>query len=153
MYVFRQHPVVMRKQLVYGLLGLAAGELPLLLLPPDAFNLGLKIFLAVIAAVLLYWFYTWVGWHYSVYIVTDRRLIDIRQKGFFNRKVSEVGFDKIQSINYHIKGFQAAVLKFGDITVQTYTSDWVLKAVSHPEEAHSRLMDVARVTPSTPPSK
>ncbi|HSX41342.1 MAG TPA: PH domain-containing protein [Candidatus Saccharimonadales bacterium] len=152
-YVFRQHPIVMRKQLIYGLLAIVVAEVPLLVLPPSAFDLCLKIFLAAIAVVIAFWFYTWIGWHYSIYIVTDRRLIDIRQKGFFNRKVSEVGFDKIQSINYHIKGFQAAVLKFGDITVQTYTSDWVLKSVSHPVEAHTRLMDVARVTTSTPPSK
>jgi uncharacterized membrane protein YdbT with pleckstrin-like domain len=151
--VFRQHPIVLRKPLIYGLLIIVVSELPLLLLP-DAFNTAVKIFLAGVVIALLYWFYEWLGWHYSVYIVTNSRLIDIKQKGFFDRKVNEVGFNKIQSINYHIKGFQAAVFKFGNITVQTYTNDWELSHISHPVEVHTKIMEVGRgLIGSTPPIK
>ncbi len=147
--VFRQHPVVMRMELIFGMLAILAGTGPLLLWPLS--DLALKIFLIIPLLVLVYWFYHWVGWYYSVYIITDLRLIDIRQHGFFNRKVSEVGFDKVQSVNYHIKGLQAALLKFGDITVQTYTGDWVLKSIYHPEEVHTQMMKVAHSVTSTPP--
>jgi uncharacterized membrane protein YdbT with pleckstrin-like domain len=152
--VFRQHPVVMRRPLIYGLLAIMLSVLPLdFILSGPLYPTLLKVVIIVPVLVLMYWFYHWIGWYYSVYIVTDQRLIRIRQKGFFNREVSEVGFDKIQSINYHIKGLQAALLKFGDITVQTYTSDWVLKSIHHPEEVHSQMMTVAHSTVSTPPQK
>ncbi|HUC87504.1 MAG TPA: PH domain-containing protein [Candidatus Saccharimonadales bacterium] len=152
--VFRQHPVVLRRPLIYGLLAILVVILPLdFILSGPLYSFLLKAVIVVPLLVLMYWFYHWVGWFYSVYIVTSQRLINIRQKGFFNREVSEVGFDKIQSINYHIKGIQAALLKFGDITVQTYTSDWVLKSVHHPEEVHSQIMTVAHGIVSTPPQK
>jgi uncharacterized membrane protein YdbT with pleckstrin-like domain len=149
--VFRQHPVVLRKVLIYGMLAILIGLIPLLIWPLS--NLALKISLIMPLLSLVYWFYHWVGWYYSVYVVTDQRLIDIQQHGFFNRKVSEVGFDKVQSINYHIKGLQAALLKFGDITVQTYTEAWILKSIHHPEDVHSRMMEVAHTITSTPPQK
>jgi uncharacterized membrane protein YdbT with pleckstrin-like domain len=136
------------------LLAIAIGITPLdVITGGPAYGTLLKIALGIPLIVFIYWFYHWIGWYYSVFIVTDQRLIDIRQKGFFNREVKEVGFDKIQSINYHIKGIQAAILKFGDITVQAYTSNWVLKSIPHPEEVHSQMMQVAHTIVSTPPQK
>ena len=147
--VFRQHPVVMRRPLIYGMLAILVGLGPLIAWPLS--DVALKIALYTPLAVIAYWFYHWVGWYYSVYIVTDQRLIDIRQKGFFNRRVNEVGFDKIQSINYHINGLQASLLQYGDITVQTYTGNWVFKSIHHPEEVHSQMAAVAHHITSTPP--
>ena len=150
--VFRQHPVVKRRQLIYGMLVLVLAILPLDLITSGPFySTLLKIPPIALLLVAVYWFYHWVGWYYSVYIVTDQRLIDIRQKGFFNRRVNEVAFDKVQSINYHIKGLQAALLKFGDVTVQTYTGNWVLTSVHNPEEIHSQILAVAHGITSTPP--
>jgi uncharacterized membrane protein YdbT with pleckstrin-like domain len=152
--VFRQHPVVLRRPLIYGLLAIVVSILPLDVIYSGPLYASLvKLPALVFGLVMLYWFYHWVGWYYSVYIVTDKRLIDIRQKGFFNRRVSEVAFDKVQSINYHVKGLQAALLKFGDITVQTYTGDWVLQSIYHPEEVHSQMMEVTHTIPSTLPMK
>jgi uncharacterized membrane protein YdbT with pleckstrin-like domain len=152
--VFRQHPVVLRKPLIFGLLAIVVSILPLdVIYNGPLYSSLVKLPALVIGLVILYWFYHWVGWYYSVYIVTDQRLIDIRQKGFFNRRVSEVGFEKVQSINYHVKGFQAAILKFGDITVQTYTGDWVLQSVHHPEDVHTKMLEVTHTIPSTLPMK
>jgi uncharacterized membrane protein YdbT with pleckstrin-like domain len=149
--VFRQHPVVLRWPLIWGMLAILVGLGPLILFPLS--DLALKFTLIVPIFVFLYWFYHWVGWYYSVYIVTNQRLIDIHQKGFFDRKVNEVGFNKVQSINYHIKGLQAALLKYGDITVQTFTGDWVLHTIHHPEEIHSQMMEMTHLIASTPPQK
>src|SRR5438045_3835118 len=76
--VFRQHPIVLRLPLVYGLLIILVGLVPLLLFPLS--NLALQIALAAPVITLLYWFYQWVGYHYSYYILTDSRLISINQK-------------------------------------------------------------------------
>lgn len=153
--VFRQHPIVMRKALIYGMFIMLASEMPLLLsnIIPSIYGLSFKILGLGVFLTLLYWFYTWIGWHYSIYILTDQRLIDIHQKGFFNRQVREVGMDKIQSINYHIKGVQAALFKFGDITVQTYTGDWVLKAIHHPVTVHTKMMEISRLVDGQLPGR
>ena len=140
--VFRHHPVVMRHPLIYGMLLILAGVVPLMIWPLS--NIAVMISLGSLLLAILYWFYTWIGWYYSVFILTDRRLIDIEQKGLFNRKVSEVGLDRIQSLNYHIKGIQAALFRFGTITVQTYVGEWVMEQVEHPVEVHSALMSATR---------
>jgi uncharacterized membrane protein YdbT with pleckstrin-like domain len=142
----------MRRQLIYGMLAILVGLIPLMLFPLS--NIALQIFIATPLLVFLYWFYYWMGWYYSVYIITNQRLIDIQQKGFFNRKVSEVGFEKVQSINYHIKGIEGALLKFGDISVQTYSDvEWKMTSIHHPEYIHAELMDMThRVANGSPKS-
>lgn len=152
--VFNQHPIVLRWPLIWGMLAILFGLGPLMLFPLS--NLALQIALIVPLISFCYWFYKWMNWHYSVNIITNQRLIVINQKGLFNRKVKEVGFEKVQSINYHIKGIQAALLKYGDITLETYTGDWLLKDIYHPEEIHSVMMDMTHQisqASSTPPER
>lgn len=140
--VFRQHPAVMRRPLIYGMLAILLGIVPLMIWPLS--NTATQIALGVPVLVILYWFYHWIGWYYSVYILTDQRLIDIQQHGLFNRRVNEVALERIQSVNYHVKGLQAAMFKFGDITVQTYVGDWVMEMIYEPVEVHSYVMTAVR---------
>lgn len=149
--VFHQHPIVMRRHLIFGMLIILGGVLPLLWFP-QAYDLGVKIAWGGLGVVVCYWTYIWVSWYYSVYIVTNQRLIDVRQKGFFNRRVAEYSLDKVQNVSYHIKGLQAVVFKFGDITAQTYVGDLVMEYIYKPVQIHSRIIDVMRAAGhSTPP--
>jgi uncharacterized membrane protein YdbT with pleckstrin-like domain len=142
--VFRQHPIVMRKALLLALCVAAVGELPLLVAPPSFLGIAVKILALGWLVAVIVMAYRYIGYHYSVYILTDSRLIDIHQKGFFYRQVNEVGLNKIQSINYSTKGLQAAVFKFGDITVQTYAGTWNLRAIHHPVDVHAKMIEIAR---------
>jgi uncharacterized membrane protein YdbT with pleckstrin-like domain len=145
--VFRQHPLVMRKQLIIGMVTLLVGLLPLLAWPLNSFLIKLG-YIYVPLATFAYFFYHWLGWYYSVYIVTDERLVEIRQTGFFNRRVTEFGLDKIQNVNYHIRGFQAVLFQFGDITAQTYVGDLVMKTIYKPVVIHQKIVDIVRRTNS-----
>lgn len=148
--VFRQHPAVMRRPLIYGALAILLGMVPWVLMPLNDTAMHLAMFTPI--PVFAYWFYHWIGWYYSVYILTDQRLIDIYQKGLFNRQVKEVSLNRIQSVNYHVRGLQAAMFKFGDITVQTYTGDWVMEMIHRPVEVHGQVMIAVRdAHPSTDP--
>jgi uncharacterized membrane protein YdbT with pleckstrin-like domain len=147
--VFHQHPLVMRKQLIFGLLAILVGLIPLLITPSFEATYALidasaQFAIAVAVGVAAYWFYTWVGWYYSVYIVTNERLVEIKQKGFFNRKVTEFGLDKVQNVNYHIKGFQAVIFQFGDIVAQTYVGDLVMSTIYRPVQIHQQLVEIVR---------
>src|ERR1700685_2971249 len=90
LYVFHKHPIVMRKGLVFGMLGPLAGILPSFFKP----ELGFGVFFGglLIGAVvgLLIFFPSWIGWHFSVFIVTDQRFIQITQKGLFHRAVADL---------------------------------------------------------------
>jgi hypothetical protein len=143
--VFRQHPLVMRKTLILGLLIITLGVLPLDF-PQIYTNSALagfftKLALGLPVVVLVAWFYRWVGWYYTIYIVTDRRIVAIRQKGFFNRSVEEWQLDKIYNINYHINGFQAAIFSYGDITAKTVIGEFRMPIIHKPVEIHRHILE------------
>ncbi len=146
--VFNQHPLVMRKALIVGLLAIVLGVLPLdfpQVYASDAISgFFLKFALGVPLMVFAYWFWRWVGWHYSVYIVTDERLMEIKQKGFFEREVGEWQLDGVQNVNYRVGGFQAVIFGYGDITLKTYIGDLVIPTVHHPVKIYEKLQVLVR---------
>ncbi len=147
-FIFRQHPLVMRKALVVGLLLITVGVLPLDF--PQVYSSDMlagfftKVAFIIPAIVFVAWAYRWVGWYYTVYIVTDRRILEIKQKGLFDRKVDEWQLEGINNLNYHIGGFQAVLFGFGDITARTYIGDLEMKTIHKPAEIHEKLMRAVR---------
>lgn len=140
--VFRHHLMSMRKQLIVGLL------LILLALTPAAVFPGNSVVLkgsgVIILIALAYMFWAWVGWYYSVYIATNERIIEVRQHGFFDRRVTEFGIDKVQNINYHIKGMQAVLFRYGTIAVRTYVGDLVMKGIHNPVGIQQKLVKIVQ---------
>jgi uncharacterized membrane protein YdbT with pleckstrin-like domain len=144
LYVFHKHPIVMRKGLVLGMLGPLLGVIPAAINP----NLGFGIFFGGLALGcllgLLMFAPSWIGWHFSVMIVTDQRFIQITQKGLFHRAVADLGLNQIQSINYDVSGLQETLLGFGTIKMQTYVGDLVIHDVHHPARVQKRLLGILR---------
>lgn len=144
LFVFHKHPIVMRRGLVLGLLGPLAGVIPAGINP----DLGFGWFfggLAIGTAIgLLLFFPSWIGWHFSVFIVTDQRFIQITQKGLFHRAVADLGLAQIQSVNYEVSGMQETLLGFGTIKMQTYVGDLTIKDVHHPARIQKRLLGILR---------
>jgi hypothetical protein len=146
--VFRQHPLVMRKELFVGLGLILVGVLPLdfpqVYASPSMTSFFLRFAIAMPLLVLVIWFWRWIGWYYSVYIVTDRRILEIHQKGLFNRQVSEWQHDKILNMNYHIPGFQAVIFSYGTITVRTQVGDLEMKSIHKPTRIYAQLTQIVR---------
>ncbi len=140
--LFRHHPVVMRKGLLALLLFLTIGMLPAAIWPKDLGNL-LYAPLGLMVGMVVF-FYSWIGWHFSVILVTDQRMIHIKQKGLFNRSVVDVGLDKIQNINYQVAGLQQTLFGFGTILVQTFVGDLVLHKIHHPEKMQEEIISTIK---------
>jgi hypothetical protein len=125
LYVFRKHPIVMRKGLIIGLSAWLVGPVYTLALtylrpnnyPSIGFFFGSLVASIVLGILLLV--PSWIGWYFSVFIVTDQRLIQITQKGLFSRSVVDMGLNQIQMVNYEVAGLQETLLGFGTITMQT----------------------------------
>ena len=143
-YLFHKHPIVMRKGLILGLLGPLAGVLPAAINP----GLGMGFFFGglvagiILGALIL--FPSWVGWHFSVFIITNQRFIQIKQKGFFTRSVSDLGLSQIQSVNYEISGIQETLLKFGTIIIQTYVGEIVIHDIHNPAKVQKKIVGILR---------
>ena len=142
LFLFRKHPVVMRKGLIISMLALLAGTIPALIKPELSYFYGGLAGGFVLAIILFV--PSWIIWHYSVFIVTNQRLIQITQKGFFNKSVVDLGLKKIQSTNYEVKGIQATLLGFGTIMIQTYMGDLVVHEVHKPADVIRKLSEVMR---------
>lgn len=144
LYVFHKHPVVMRKGLVLAMLGPLAGIIPVAVMPTLGFGwffggLGGGVLLSI-----LLFMPSWIAWHYSVFIVTDQRFIQITQKGLFHRSVVDIGLNQIQMVNYEISGMQETMLGFGTIMVQTYMGDLVVHDVHHPAKIQKKMIHILR---------
>lgn len=80
----------------------------------------------ILYAVVIYFLFViflafrlWIDYYLDMWILTDKRLIDVEQTGLFQREVSEIPLFRIQDVTVSIPGFAATFLKFGTITVQT----------------------------------
>jgi hypothetical protein len=142
LFVFRKHPVVMRRGLILSLLAVLAGTLPSLFNPTYAtYLIGLACGLVLGALIMLP---SWITWFFSVFIITNQRLIQITQKGFFHKSVIDMRLNQIQMVNYEIAGFQQTLLGFGTIMMQTYVGDLVIHEVHHPAAIQRKVLEILR---------
>lgn len=142
LFVFRKHPIVMRKGLILFMIAILLGTVPALIKPEMSYffgGLGIGFLLG-----LLLFAPSWISWFYSVFIVTDQRLIQITQKGLFNRSVVDLSLNQIQMVNYQIGGFQETLLGFGTIMMQTYVGDLIIHNVHHPANIQKKLLTILR---------
>jgi hypothetical protein len=138
-FVFRKHIITMWR----GFFGLVffglAGFVPLMIVA-DNYRL---VFVAVGGLIigLLVFFYHWIGWYFTIYIVTNQRIRQDVQKGLFKKSVVDVGVDKIQSAFVEINGFFSSMFKYGTIILHTQVGDLVINKVSQAEKVYARLQD------------
>ena len=148
LFVFRKHPVVMRKGLIFGLASWLIGPVYAMILSMGPNPPSLTFFFGSLVLSMLFGFVvmapSWIGWHFSVFIVTDQRFIQITQKGLFHRAVADLALSQIQSVNYEIAGLQETLLGFGTIKMQTYVGDLVVHDVHHPAKIQKRILNVLR---------
>ena len=150
LYVFRKHPIVMRKGLIIGLAAWLVGPVYTLVLVyarpdnvPSMGFFGLSLVASILLGMLIL-FPSWIGWYYSLFIVTDQRLIQITQKGLFHRSVIDLGLGQIQMVNYQIAGLQQTLLGYGTIMMQTYVGDLVIHDIHHPAKIQKKLLHILR---------
>lgn len=134
----------MRKGLVLAMLGPLIGVIPAAIKP----DLGFGFFFGGLAAGIilggLVMLPSWISWHFSIFIVTDQRFIQISQKGLFKRSVADLGLAQIQSVNYEVMGLQETLLGFGTIKMQTYVGDLTIHDVHHPARIQKKLLGILR---------
>jgi hypothetical protein len=147
LFVFRRHVIAMRKGFWLLLIPFVVSSLPVFIWPTVV-----AVYLFPVAGLglgLLLFLYHFLMWYYTIYIVTNQRLRQITQKGFFGKDVVELGLSKIQSISYNIPGFGGEILGFGTIVIQTYVGDLIINKVEHPEKIYNKLQDAVAAVEST----
>jgi uncharacterized membrane protein YdbT with pleckstrin-like domain len=139
LFVFRRHVIAMRKGFYMLLIPFAISSIP-----PLIWQSNLELFLLPIGGLvlgLILFSYHFIMWYFTIYIVTDQRIRQITQKGFFGKDVVELRLSKIQNISYNIPGFSGEIFGFGTIVIQTFVGDLVIHKVEHPDKIYNKLQD------------
>jgi membrane protein YdbS with pleckstrin-like domain len=92
----------------------------------------------------VFFFIEWTDYYLDLWVITDRRIIDVEQKGFFHREVTSFAYNQIQDITVETKGLLETFLKFGTLHIQTagHNRDIIIKSAQNPEEARSLILKI-----------
>lgn len=142
LFVFRKHPIVMRKGLILSMLGILVGLIPGLIRLEYSWFFGGLAGGFVLGGLLFA--PGFIAWYFSVFIVSDQRFIQITQKGLFHRSVVDIGLNQIQMVNYEIAGAEQTLLGFGTIMMQTYLGELVIHDLHHPAKIQKKLIHILR---------
>lgn len=100
--------------LVYAL-GVAGGTVP-------AIPGGVVLFFGSLWTLLMWnvLFTRWTDFYYDIWVITNRRIVDIDQQGLFKRNIATLlTLDHIQDLEAELAGVFGNILNFGNLTVQT----------------------------------
>jgi uncharacterized membrane protein YdbT with pleckstrin-like domain len=139
LFVFRRHIIAMRKGFYMLLIPLVITAIP-----PLIWSYNLELFLLPVGGFivgLLLFFYHFVLWYFTIYIVTDQRIRQVTQRGLFGKDVVELRLSKVQNISYNIPGFSGEIFHYGTIVIQTFVGDLVIHNVEHPDKIYNKLQD------------
>lgn len=98
--------------------------------------------------VIIFWYlfnfiYTlesFLVWFFNVYIISDKRIVDMDFYGLLYRNVSEAPIRNIEDVTYNISGALKVIFNYGDVLIQTAGEkiEFEFEEVSNP----SRVVDI-----------
>jgi len=107
---------------------------------------GILVFFVILVIGVILSLRTAYLWIMNAFVVTNQRVIDIDQGGFFHRSVSESTYEKIQDISFTIRGVWATLFHYGSVVLQTAGTNahLELKNVRAPERVQAMIVEAQR---------
>jgi len=154
--VVRHYPLVYVPKAATALVLVSAPfffMIPLFALRPLGFPLGLVVFGLTVFFGLYLALRTFTVWYWNAFVITNYRVVDVDQRGLFDRVVSEAAYDKVQDVSYHVKGLWGTMLRYGTIIVQTAgaTTNLELSHVRAPKDVHHLITELMAAYGAQPP--
>jgi len=69
--------------------------------------------------VWVFFFFSFIDYYLDVWVITNERIIDIQQKGFFSRTISEQRLYRVQDVTSEVHGALPTIFKYGNVYAQT----------------------------------
>lgn len=147
--VVRRSPYAMIGRLIIILVFLCA---PFFFLVP-LFHLatwGVWLFVGLIVFGCGFALRTGLLYVFNALVITTERVLDLDQRGVFQRTVSDASYARIQDVSFSVKGIWQTLFHYGTLTIETAGSSThiVVPGVHHPEAVHDAIMRlVSRQSP------
>lgn len=92
-------------------------------------------------AIMLYGF---IDYYLDVYIVTNERIVNVEQNGFFRRKISELHLHQIQDVSAKVDGMLPTLLHYGSVYIQTAgeRENFTFRAIPNPYRVSKLIIDL-----------
>lgn len=97
-----------------------------------------------------WWLFVWMAafaaftrYYLTLWVITNLRIVDIRQFGFFSRSVSSFLLARVQDVTTEIYGILGTLIGYGRLNVQTagQEEDFYLDDMPHPQLVRDLIMD------------
>lgn len=97
----------------------------------------------------LWWLLVWTAaWGYftryflNTWILTNERIVEIKQRRFFHREVSSVLLNRVQDVTSEVNGIISSLLHIGRIKVQSAgaTNEFYMTGIPHPEHVRDLIL-------------
>lgn len=135
---------------ILAVLPLALPKLMLLVPPLASYGAALDAHQPLIRAtlgvwLLLVWTAAWgafTRYFLNAWVLTNRRIVDIKQRAYFSREVSSVLLNRVQDVTTDVSGVLPSLLGFGTIRVQSAGEDaeFMMRGIPRPEQMRDIIL-------------
>lgn len=142
----RQHPIVNIPWLIIAAIlivsPLVLTWFPLISFLPARFQLVAIMFWYLIVSAFV--IESVLSWFFNVYMVTNKRIVDVDFVNLIYREVSTAEIDKIQDTGQRVGGVVRSLFDYGDVVVQTASAvpEFDFEAVPHPTKVVNVIEDM-----------
>lgn len=87
----------------------------------------------------------------NAWVLTNERIVDIKQRGYFSREVSSVLLNRVQDVTTDVRGVLPSLLNIGDINVQSAgaVDKFHMRGIPKPEHMRDLILKYVSTAPSS----
>jgi hypothetical protein len=106
--------------------------------------LGVTAFFIILVSGIIFTTRKFFAWKYTVFVITDMRIIDIEQKGFFHKSVAEVAYRDIDEVTFRIKGIAPTLFRYGvvEVKIAGNAADLETYPIHRPATLHDLICEI-----------
>ncbi|MBU1034775.1 PH domain-containing protein [Patescibacteria group bacterium] len=95
----------------------------------------------------LFLYQNYIDYYLDIWIVTDRRILNIEQHGLFGRTVSELRLYRVQDVTSEVRGFWKTMFDYGEVYIQTAGEEqrFIFEDIPHPNDAAKLILEMSEV--------
>lgn len=89
-------------------------------------------------------FQCFLNWFFNLYIITNKRIVDIDFLGFLYKNISETSLDNIEDVTSTVGGATRVIFNYGTVKIQTagQQREFEFTDVSNPSKVRDIIADI-----------
>ena len=121
----------------------------------EFFNYQTPLARAVLGTwLLIAWTMAWstfTRYFLNAWVLTNQRIVDIKQRSYFSREVSSLFLSRVQDVTTDVRGILPSLLGIGDITVQSAgaVDEFHMHGIPRPEQMRDIILRYVSEKPGT----